>query len=190
MVPELRHLSMHFSEALCYFQELRDFVLSDLASIADLPAGGNYSAALIAMTACDALGRAKYSQDGGARFFGEYIAPETWRPLAKDVYDALRNGLAHQYQTKGVIAVGGDRVEVVVSKKEMSHFSYDPKAKALYVNLKEIAERLGDAFKRFESDLDSDNGLRERAAKVWGKSQVVHVPEARLPEWRSILGDA
>src|SRR5207253_713989 len=86
------------------FEELQGFVLTDLEIITRAPTGGNYAAALLITTACEALGTLLYGTDsGGTDFFANYLLPPRWRPVAKSIYDALRNGLAHSFSTKAIV---------------------------------------------------------------------------------------
>lgn len=94
------------------FYKLRDFVLNDLALLVILPKGGNYAAALLVATACEALGLLRYESGKGDEFFKNYLVPERWRPVASTIFDALRNGLAHSFETKVIVQIDGRGQEV------------------------------------------------------------------------------
>jgi hypothetical protein len=78
------------------FVERRDFVTHDLAQIVQLERGVNYAAALLIVTACEALGQLLYGGQGGRdRVFVERLMRPHGIPdkVARDLVDAVRNGL-------------------------------------------------------------------------------------------------
>ena len=83
-------MAVKFDDIRADFLELKGFVLSDLEIITSAPGGGNYAAALLITTACEALGTVRYGKkDEGVDFFRDYLLPEKWRPVGKSIYDAL-----------------------------------------------------------------------------------------------------
>ena len=156
------------------FLELKGFVLSDLEIITSAPKGGNYAAALLITTACEALGTVRYGKkDGGLDFFRDYLLPEKWRPVAKSVYDALRNGLAHSFSTKVIVNASVKPIDLGVSWSKESHFYYDASRVVLFVNIQQFAKDLHTAFGRYESELEQDAALRD-TFYVWRKKQRVY----------------
>src|SRR2546422_9554928 len=108
------------------FQQLRNFVMTDLRQIAAQETGGNYAATALIGCACDALGRLTYGADNsGARFFSEYLLPDAWKEVGGSIYGAFRHALVPLYDTKA-IRVGQRTFEIAVSKSDKPHLTFSP----------------------------------------------------------------
>lgn len=170
------------------FQQLFSFLLHDLEFIVSQAQGGNYAAVLLAMSACEALGRVRYGGEGkGSQFFAEYLLPVAWQPLAPDLYNALRNGLAHSYDTKTIMQVGSGPIELVVSWRERPHLSFDPQTRQLFINVQQLARALQNALDRYKVELRSDSTLCQRYDTWSRRDRQVDVPATRRPQWQARL---
>src|SRR2546426_7151758 len=106
------------------YEQLRSFIINDLTLLVQQETGGNYLAACLIACACEALSRFKYGlPHKGELFFSEMTLTEKWKPVAESLYDALRNGIVHGYDTKFII-VASHRVEIVVSWKQHPHLTF------------------------------------------------------------------
>jgi hypothetical protein len=164
-------MASQFSDIKDDFTELRHFILNDLGIITNASEGGNYAAALLITTACEALGTLRYGKrDGGADFFKEYLMPGKWQPVVKSIYDALRNGLAHSFVTKVILQPANRPIDLGISWSKEVHFKYDPDRGTLFLNVRQLSKDLYQAFERYETELKSDAKLRDRYL-VWRKKQ-------------------
>jgi hypothetical protein len=161
------------------FYELRDFILVDLRILLGSPAGGNYAAALLITTACEVVGPLRYENNGEREFFKNYLIPETWRPVAASVYDALRNGLAHSFATKTIMQINGSPVEIGVSWKDKPHFKYDATEATVYINVRELSEALERAFEAYENELANQSDLCDLFRKRRQRKRTVDIQDFR-----------
>ena len=100
------------AKAMQEFETLSKSVLDELDLIDGQASGGNHAAVLLVMTACEAVGRGVFgTSNGGARFFRDYMLPKEWHGVAKSLFDVLRNGLAHSFETKTMVQVGDRPME-------------------------------------------------------------------------------
>src|SRR3954453_10317838 len=117
-------MAVTFEQTEPELRRLREFVLNDLDRIVDQPVGGNYAAVAVALCAYDAIA----NLEGGANARGERpfadSLPQAWRPVAPTLYNALRNGLVHTYETKTVLA-SGRQIELVLSWRERPHLTFE-----------------------------------------------------------------
>lgn len=171
------------------FSELRYFVLHDLNLITSAPIGGNYAAALLVVTACEAVGTLRYGKkDGGLDFFGDYLVPEKCRSVSKSIYDALRNGLAHSFVTKAILKAAKNPIELGISWSKENHFEYDPSRAALFINVQDFSKSLKEAFSRYEEELRQQAALRDRFIKWRKRQRVYEVKDQREKnEWKKLV---
>jgi len=170
------------------FRELRDFVLNDLNLLLGSPRGGNYAAALLIATACEALGHLRYESGGGSKFFEEYMLPENWRPVSDSLFNALRNGLAHRFAPKVLLQVNSGPIELGISWREKPHLRCDQEKGCVYLNITNMAQSLALAFEAYDSQLREDPVFRDRFDQRWGKGRVVEVQDAtERHAWRQLL---
>ncbi len=165
------------------FTELRDFVLNDLNLIVSQLKGGNYAATALVSSTYEELARLQ-GQEKHTAF--EAQLPEQWRPVAKSLYGALRNGLIHHYDPK-VIVVDERRIELAISWRNEPHLSL--RAGRLYLNVQQLAADLASAFENYERELRADPALRERLCDRVRKGREQNVPsQSREAEaWRVLL---
>lgn len=183
-------MAVNFDDIKDDFSELKGFVLSGLRIITNAPKGGNYAAALLIATACEALGTLRYGKkDGGADFFRGYLVPARWHPVVKSIYDALRNGLAHSFSTKVILKVSDRPIELGISWSKEIHFEYDSSRATLFLNVQQLSKDLHQAFERYESELREDAKLRDRYV-VWRKRQRVYEVnnENEKGAWKALIG--
>ncbi len=182
MAPEPRQLEASF-------KQIRNFLLSDLGRLAMLDPGVNYAATLVLMSGCELLGRLRYGSEGsGHRFFEDYMLPVEWRPVGKDLFDALRNGLAHSYDTKAIVAVGKHDVQIVISWRKRRHLSLDQDGHRLFVNVQSLIADVRVALDRYWAELHADPALRDRYCQWLKKDRRVNViHEKTRIAWRQLL---
>jgi hypothetical protein len=174
-------------------QELKSLsrnVLTDLDLIVQQDNGGNYAAVLLVMTACDAVGRAVFeSASGGARFFRDYMLPAEWHSVAKSLFDVLRNGLAHSFETKTIVQVGDRPIELGISWRRESHLRFDQARSLIMINVKELAGKLHEALALLEAKMSSDPQLQRAFVKGRRKSRTHEVlGNANQAAWQKLLG--
>ncbi len=180
-------MSIPFSAVEGDLQQLRKFVLNDLEKIVRQPKGGNYAAVAVITCACEAFGRLRYGKrDGGRDFFVDKLLPSKWRGVGGSMYDALRNGIVHGYETK-VLKLPGRDLEIRVSWRDKPHLTFNESRSVLYVNIAKLAEDLKRAIAEFEQDLRRDKELRDRFREWWkiGREVCIRDPESR--KWEVLL---
>lgn len=182
-------MAVEFDNIKDDFLELETFVLNDLGIITNATKGGNYAAALLITTACEALGTLRYGRnDGGQEFFANYLLPEPWRAVSKSIYDALRNGLAHSFSTKTVVNASEKQIELGISWSEEKNLSYDSGCSVLFLNVQQLANDLRSAFHRYQSELQQSAELRDTFYRWRGKQRIYQVRnENEKGKWNALL---
>lgn len=100
-----------YSDIKVEFDQSLGFIRGDIRWLCDHNSGLNYTVALLVGCACEGMA------DGGAypskeRAFAELLPDDDWKKLAKPLFDAVRNGLVHSFDTKH-IPVGSELYQIV-----------------------------------------------------------------------------
>ena len=170
------------------FEELRDFFKNDLRILIQSSVGGNYAAVLVATTACEVLGSLRFENNGEREFLRMYLLPETWHTVASSLYDALRNGLAHSYSTKTILQINGTDLEVGISWSEKPHLQFDDQRSVLYINVRELAQRVIEALATYEAELKTRPELCALYTKRRQKKRTINVhTSGERDAWKSLL---
>jgi hypothetical protein len=178
-------MAVTFDQVRRHLDELRAHLLDDLERITRQRGGGNYAAVAVVGCACEALGRLRYGKkDGGGDFFTCYLLPKRWRRVGPDLYEALRHGIAHGYDTKTIELPEG-RLEIGVSWHEMPHLTFNEGRSMLFINVPELAADLGRALDRYEAELFDCAELRDRFYMHWRKGHSLRRPQKEA--WQALI---
>jgi hypothetical protein len=158
-------LAVSFEKIEPHFVKVRSFVLNDLRRILRLRVGGNYAAGLIIVCACEEVARLWCDRREGELIFARMLPPK-WYPVRKSLYKALRNGLAHFYETQA-ISLHESCIKLSISWREKPHLTFSDKGE-LYLNVRSMARELRKVFAAFESELRGDAALRDQ---FWTRSK-------------------
>jgi len=159
---------------------LRNFIVGDLLISHDR--GGNYLAAALITCACDALSYLKHGdRNKGERFFAEII-PAEWKDLAPALYEAIRDGIVHSYDTKA-IRVDSRTIIVNISWGAMPHFHLSEDRRTIHINIKNLSTDFKVALKQFEVDLKNKSNLREIFDRSMRRSREISVRQSERSKW-------
>jgi hypothetical protein len=154
------------------FERIRDYVNNDLNILLNQPSSGNYLAVSLITCACDALSCYKYGKsDNGEQYFSEMLLPLEWQNVGTGLYNAPRNGLVHSYDTK-TIEIKNLKIDLSISWEKQRHLSFSQDKKKLYINVKDLAEKLKESLIKFEIELKENSDLRETFIKRMKKDRV------------------
>jgi hypothetical protein len=122
----------------------------------------NYTAALLIACACEALAWFRYGDKyKGDQFLSEMMLPSQWQPAAKSLYGALRNGLAHAFETMTIV-IGPRQIEIGVDWGRHTHLTFDPTHSLLNLNIFTMAEDLEQVINRYEEELKTSGEARAK----------------------------
>jgi hypothetical protein len=160
------------------FDQIRQFVKWDLRAIFEADHGGNYAAALLIAVGCEALSRL---MDRPTAFYLTEILTKRGlrRELAEDVAEALRNGIAHIYDTL-YLQAGPLRLELIVSWGAMPHLTLRKEPPGLHLNVRTMADDLRGVFEELREALPVGGALPRR----WVDDSVHGIDGRHIPLWR------
>ncbi len=146
------------------FDETLGYIRNDIRAISGGTHTVNYTLMLLVGCGCEILATVRAGKKTkGYRVFKELVPTGEWRVLAGQLYNALRNGLAHGFDTKRLI-VGGLKVQIHMSwpQKEPFHLRPGGQKIALMLGPRPLAEALCLRIDEFEQLLRKDEGARIR----------------------------
>jgi hypothetical protein len=170
------------------FDETLGYIRGDLKWLLD-NSGLNYTIALLIGCGCEMLSACGGDRSrSGERIFMELL-PVEWIPLAERVYGALRDGLAHGFDTKHLLidreehqiylnAQGRQGIQIVKSDRGVG----------LSIGLRILAEGLCTKIDEFERLLQHDEDARERFLRARQPAAVLNAKEAHA--WRTLVETA
>lgn len=147
---------------------------------------GHYPAAVLIVVGSEALSRLQGKENDDDVFVDMMGRHNIEPPLARKLFDALRNGLAHIWDTN-ILDTGTERVELIVSWREKKHLSLrsEPSA-SLNLNVESMWRDLDRALLDYEKELQSDpRKAMDRPPSRWSRKLVTSLTESRpaLEAW-------
>ena len=173
---------LSFEDIKKEFDESLGYIRQDINWLCEHDCSLNYTVALLIGCACEAL------SDGGVgaskhTVLAELLPEGEWRLIAKPLFDALRNGLAHSFDTKHLM-VGDEPIQIYMQwrmRDVIAALPADGKI-GIFLGIKSLAKALIAKIDAFEAKLKSDDAAcrRFRAAMESGT-------DCSLDTWNQIL---
>jgi hypothetical protein len=94
-----KSVEISFSQIQRAFDESLGYIVNDIRALCNQKERVNYTVALLVGVGCEFLAE----DDANKRpyeVFAELLPSEDWKTLAKPLFEAVRNGLAHKFDTK------------------------------------------------------------------------------------------
>lgn len=146
----------------------------------------HYAGVLLVVIACEALSLLMDLEREDEIFVNELILPHRKldRAMAEDLWKALRDGLAHIYDTK-FIRVDDQLIEIMVSWEDYPHLTRRDDPPGIYLNLQTMRQDLERAFDLHDKEfwLGPLRDLPER----WRYEREKKAQDGATPGWRNFL---
>ena len=169
------------------FEKVRDYFTYDLKLLSGQSEGGNYITGLLIACACETLARFRDEKATGEQFLSEKMLPEEWKSVGSSLFDAIRNGIAHCYETKP-IRIDDKLLEVGISWRLQPHLRFSPDKKVLYLNIQTMAEQILNLLQEYESSLKADQKLRLQFSKAMRADWTKKTEGNELKAWKKLIG--
>jgi hypothetical protein len=173
------------------FNKLRRYITGDLRRLVKQPKGGQYLAAFLIACACETVGWFKYGNNqSGARVLAGELLPPKFRRVAPSLYDAMRNGIAHRYETK-TICIGDKRLDIGISWRKKPHLGFSRRKDVIFLNVQLLARQVYRMFSKYKRELEADAALREKfyesMNRKWEKKFDNPREKQELEAWERLL---
>ena len=182
-------MTLPFAEIERKFAGVFGFIRRDLERILSLDPGGNYAAAALITCACETLARYRDGTGEGTSAFSTLLPDGPFRVVAKTLYNLLRNGLVHSYDTAD-IRIENTTLRLAISWRVHRHLSIIEieGVPNLVLNAQVLAGDLFKALDEYRRELEASGEARDHffAAHRSLQPYDVRVP-AEVDAWKAIL---
>jgi hypothetical protein len=172
-----------FGQIAVEFDESLGYIKNDIEALCHQNERVNYTVALLVGVGCEFLAEG----DGNKRpyeVFAELLPSEDWRTLAKPLFEAVRNGLAHKFDTKHLY-VDGERIQI--------YFSWDSKeivvvdAGRLFIGTRPLGLLFCTKIEEFRRKLQTDAMARRRFKQIHSSEDFTNCSAPQAAAWKRLL---
>lgn len=152
-----------FSDVKGEFDETLGYIRQDIKWLLDHDSGLNYTIALLVGCGCEVLADCRAgTKRRGEVVFAELLPDGELQVLAHRLYSALRDGLAHGFDTKH-IAVDGQEHQVYLDSRgpQSIEIVHNSRGVGLRIGIRSLAEALCAKITDLENLLREDEEARE-----------------------------
>ncbi len=124
----------------------------------------------------------------GERVLAEMLPAGDWRLLADPLNTALRDGLAHGFDTKK-LGVGGQHIQIYVSwnQPEMVTIRRVPSGLGVYVGMEPLSQALIAKIDSYESLLKADEEARRKFRTAYDYQRVAPFNASESSAWDRLV---
>jgi hypothetical protein len=184
-------MALAFADIESKFDRVFGFIERDLRRLLCLDPGANFAVAGLAACACETLARYRYGSGEGGDVFLRLLPHGPLQVVGKSVYDILRNGLVHRYDTADLL-VDGRAIQLAISWGKERHLSIKDVngVPNLVLNVRVLCDDLFAEFGEYRRELEERAEVCDRFYTEYRRTGVerVTVP-AQIEAWKEIVGD-
>jgi hypothetical protein len=176
-----------FGEIASEFEETLGYIRGDLDWLIKNKPNLHYTVALLVGCGCEMLASYRNPRRrNGEIVFAELLPTGEWQALAVRLYGALRDGLAHGFDTKH-ISVNSKEHQICINSSEPELFTFrnSDRGIILSINIKSIATAVCNKITEFENVLKQEAGARERFMKASQPPAILS--QAETTAWRNLV---
>ena len=176
-----------FADVKSEFDETLGYIRQDIKWLLEHDSGLNYTIALLVGCGCEMLADCRRGPKGrGDVVFAELLPPGELQVLASRLYSALRNGLAHGFDTKHIF-VDGKEHQIYLASRGPQHIRVlnNSRGTGLHIGIRSLADALCAKIDDLEKLLRDDEGTRKRFQGAHQRAETLSKEEATA--WRAIV---
>ena len=187
--------SLSFVEIKGAFDQSLGYIRNDITALRQGAHTVNYTIALLVGCACEVLAAGRGDRKHAEKILEGLLPSDDWRLLSKKLYTALRDGLAHGFDTKN-LQVGGGNVPLCISwgSKEViairdTDIPTSPKVRGLgvYIGIQPLAKALCEMIDEFEEELRQDEAARKRFKRAYDHDRLARLTNDEAAAWERLL---
>ena len=184
--------SLSWPDIKTEFDESLGYVRQDIRWLQQHNSDLNYTVALLVGCGCEMLAAAGGDKRRrGEAVFAELLPVGDWRLLANRLYTALRDGLAHGFDTKH-LDVDGQAIQIHISSlyQEVIAIQRFDKGLRLWVGVEHLADALCAQIDKFENVLQQDESARKRFREACEYQRLAALNQNEAAAWRRLAAHA
>ena len=185
-------MAVSFEDIEAKFNRVFGFIQRDLERFLAQDVGGNFAVAALAACACETLARYRYGSGEGADCFRRLLPDGSFQVIARSLFDLLRNGLVHRYDTAD-IRVEGKIIRLALSWRAEPHLSIKEinGVPNLVFNVTTLCTDLFRAFAEYREELKRSADARDRLFRTYRETGTLDVSvPAQIAAWKEVVKDA
>ncbi len=170
------------------FDESLGYVRQDIRWLQEQGSGLNYTVALLVGCGCEMLAAARGdNKRHGEKVFAELLPPGDWLFLAGRLYTALRDGLAHGFDTKH-LDVDNERVQLYLSwhHPEVIAIQRAEGGLGCWIGVQHLATALCAEIDNFEGVLTQNEKARKMFREASEYQRVTALSKKEAAAWRKL----
>jgi hypothetical protein len=182
-------MALTFADIKQEFDESVGYIRNDITAIRRGRETVNYTVGLLIGCGCEMLAASGGDKKRrGQTVFAELLPLGDWRLLAERLYTALRDGLAHGFDTKHLV-VDGQIIQVYISwsHTEVLEINKLNKRLGLYIGVQPLSDALCAKINEFENLLRNDSDARERFRVASEYQRIAILDKNETAAWRRLV---
>jgi hypothetical protein len=178
--------SLSFADIEKEFDESLGYIKNDISALCRQNEKVNYTVALLVACGCEVLAVGRGDRKRPHDVFAELLPTNDWKALAKPLYEALRNGLAHKFDTKH-LHVDGQRIQIYFFWTRKKIVDIRPGGTGLFIGTRPLGALLCTKIEEFRQKLQTDAAARELFRRAYKSQNMTGCSTTETAAWKRLL---
>jgi hypothetical protein len=183
--------ALSFADIKKEFDESLGYIRGDIKWLCEHNSGLNYTVALLVGCGCEMVAACRGDRKHPERVLAELLPSGDWRVLANRLHTALRDGLAHGFDTKH-LHVDGQTIQIHISwrDKEAAGIYKIGGTLTFYIGVQALAKGICAKIDELEETLQSDEEARKAFIKACEHDRLAPLSRNEAEAWRRLVAAA
>jgi hypothetical protein len=170
------------------YEESLGYIKNDVSALCGQNETVNYTVALLVACACEVMATAAVKGMQPKDVFAGLLPDGDWKALAKPLYEALRNGLAHKFDTKH-LQVDGKSVQIYFrwTGEHIVEIVSVSSRIGLFIGTRPLGRLLCKKIDEFRDGLQADAAARERFRQAYRCQNTTKCSTVETAAWRRLV---
>jgi hypothetical protein len=179
---------LSFADIENEFDESLGYIKNDVSALCRQNEKVNYTVALLVGCGCEVMAEGRGDGKRPHEVFAELLPPNDWKVLAKPLYEALRNGLAHKFDTKH-LHVKGESIQIYFSwtRKQIVDICSAGGGLGLFIGTRPLGALFCTKIEEFRQELQTDAAARERFRRSYNRHNLTKCSTTETAAWSRLV---
>jgi hypothetical protein len=170
------------------FDESLGYIKNDISALCGQHQTVNYTVALLVAIGCEVLAKGRGDGRRPRDVFAQLLPDDDWKALAKPLYEALRNGLAHKFDTKH-LHVDGQIIQIYFfwTHKQIVDIGPANGGTGLFIGTRPLGALLCTKIEEFRQKLQTDAAARELFRRAYKSQNMTGCSTTETAAWKRLL---
>ena len=179
---------LSFADIEKEFDESLGYIKNDISALCRQNEKVNYTVALLVAIGCEVLAEGRGDGKPPNAVFAELLPTDDWKALAKPLWEAVRHGLAHKFDTKH-LQVDGKSIQIYFfwERKQIMEIGPANGGTDLFIGTRPLGKLLCTKIEEFRQNLQTDAAARERFRRAYGRDNMTKCSTTETAAWRRLV---